>query len=70
MSKNDIEDCYRLGKADPKNTIVQSVNCKFCYEALDNKLNLRKVDITKLSFQAGAVLYFSENLTHYNQHLT
>ena len=22
VSKNDIEDCHRLGKADPKNTIV------------------------------------------------
>ena len=50
MSKNDIEDCHRLGKADLKNTIVQFVNCKFCYEALDNKLNLRKVDSTELGF--------------------
>ena len=69
LSKHDIEDCHRLGKADPKNTIVRFVNRKFCYEALDNKLNLRKVDMTKLGFQAGAILYFSENLTHYNQRL-
>ena len=53
-------------KADPKNTIVRFANRKFCYKALDKKLNLRKVDRTKLGFQAGAVL-FSENLTHYNQ---
>ena len=63
VSKNDIENCHRLGKADLKNTIVQFVNCKFCHEALDKKFNLRKVDSTKLVFQAGAVLYFSENLT-------
>ena len=62
MSKNDIEDCHRLGK----NTIVWFVNHKFCYAVLDNKLNLRKVDSTKFGFQAGAVLYFSENLTPYN----
>ena len=69
VSKHDIEDCHSLGKADPKNTIVPFLNRKFCYEALDNKLNLRKVDMTKLGFQAGAILYFSENLTHYNQRL-
>ena len=56
LSKHDIEDYHRLRKVDPKNT-------KF------NKLNLRKVDMTKLGFQAGAILYFSENLTHYNQRL-
>ena len=50
-------------------TIVRFINPKFCYEALDKKSNLRKVDNTKLSFQAGAALYFSENMTPYNQHL-
>ena len=69
VNKCDIEDCRRLGKADLKNTDVWFFNCKFCYEALYNKLSLRKVDMTKLGFQAGAILYFSENLTHYNQRL-
>ena len=64
MNKYDIEDCNRLGKADLKNATVWFVKRKFCYEALYNKLNLRKVDMTKLGFQAGAILYFSENLTH------
>ena len=50
-----------------KQTIVRFVNRKFFYEILDKKLNLRKVDSTKLGFQAGAVFYFSENLTPYNQ---
>ena len=73
MSKHDIQDYHRLGKTDPKNTIVRFVNRKFCYEALDNKLNLRKVDMIKLGaiqvlfIQASAILYFSKNLTHYNQ---
>ena len=46
---------------------------KFCYEALDNKLNFRKVDMIKLGaiqvlfIQASTILYFSKNLTHYNQ---
>ena len=33
----DIEDCHRLGYANPKNTIVRFVNRKFCYKALDKK---------------------------------
>ena len=57
LSKQNIGDYHRLGKVDPKNTIVRFVNRKFCYEALDNKLNLRKVDMTKLGFQAGSILY-------------
>ena len=42
MNKNDIEDCYRLGEADPKDTIVWFVNSKFCYEALYQKLIWKK----------------------------
>ena len=69
MNKDDIEDCNRLGKADPKNATARFVNRKFFYEALDKKFNFRKVDSTKLGFQAGAVLYFSEKLTPYNERL-
>ena len=54
----------------PKNTIVRPDDRKFCYEALDEKLNFRKKDSAQLGFQAGAVLYFSENLTLHNQRLT
>ena len=35
ISKSDIEDCHRLGKANPKNTIVQFVNRTFCNDALE-----------------------------------
>ena len=31
---------HRQEKAVLKNTIVHFVNCKFCYEALNNKFNL------------------------------
>ena len=62
MTLRIVIDC----KADPKNTIVRFVGHRFCFEALDQKLNLRKVDSTKLGFQAGDVLYFSENLTPRN----
>lgn len=48
VNRNGIEDCYRQGKADPNHTIVRFVNRKFCYETLDKKFNLRKVDSTKL----------------------
>ena len=36
----DIEDCHRLGYANPKNKIIRFVNCKFCYQALDKKMEL------------------------------
>ena len=62
MTLRIVIDC----EADPKNTIVRFVGHRFCFEALDQKLNLRKVDSTKLGFQAGDVLYFSENLTPRN----
>ena len=55
MNKDDIEDCHRLAKADPKNTVVRFFDHRFYCETLDEKLNLRKKDSTKLGFQASAV---------------
>ena len=46
----DTEDCYWLGLANPKNIIVRFVNCKFCYQALDKKMELHKLDSKKLGF--------------------
>ena len=46
VNKNDIEDCHRLRKAVPKNTIVRFVNRKFCCEVF----NLRKANSTKFGF--------------------
>ena len=48
MNKNDIQNFHRLEKADP---VARFVNRKFYYEVL----NFRKVDSTKLGFQAGVV---------------
>ena len=31
----DIEDCHRLGYANPKNTIIRFVNHMFCDQALN-----------------------------------
>ena len=69
LAKRDIEDCHRLGKSKPKNTIVRFVNRKNCYATLSKKLDLQHIDKVKLGFPE-ANLFFNENLTPYNQKLT
>ena len=64
---SDIEDCHRFGSTNPKNTIVRFVNPKFCYQALDKKMDLHKLDSRRLGFNPVKTLYFSENLTPTNQ---
>ena len=65
---SDIEDCHRLGYANPKNTIVRFVNRKFCYQALDKKkMDLHKLDSRRLGFNPVKTLYFSETLTSTNE---
>ena len=64
---SDIEECHRLGYVNPKNTIVRFVNRKFCYQALDKKMDLHKLDSRRLGFNPVKTLYFSENLTPTNQ---
>ena len=66
-SRSDIEDCHRLGKTNPKYTIVRFVNQKFCNDALKQKKKLMSVNKTELGFKPGVVLYLSENLTPFNQ---
>ena len=68
LAKSDIEDCHRLGKSNPKNTIVRFVNRKNCYAVLSKKLDLQHIDKAKLGFPE-ANLFFNENLTPYNQKL-
>ena len=67
--KSDIEDCHRLGKANPKNTIVRFVNRKFCNIALEKKKQLMSLNKTELGFKPDVALYISENLTPFNQRL-
>ena len=69
ISKSDIEDCHKLGKANPKNTIVQFVNQKFCNDALEKKKKLMSLNKTELGFKPDVALYISENLTTFNQRL-
>ena len=38
-SGSDIENFHRLGKTNPKYTIVRFVNRKFCNDALEQKKN-------------------------------
>ena len=47
ISKSDIEDCHRLGKANPKNTIVWFVLQKFRNKALEKKKKLMYVNKTE-----------------------
>ena len=68
LAKSDTEDCHRLGKSNPKNTVVRFVNRKNCYAALSKKLDLQHIDKAKLGFPE-ANLFFNENLTPYNQKL-
>ena len=68
LAKSDTEDCHRLGKSNPQNTIVRSVNRKSCYAALSKKLELQHIDNIKLGFPE-ANLFFNENLTSYNKKL-
>ena len=64
----DIEDCYRLDNANPKNTIVRFVNRKFCYQSLDKKMELYKLGSKKLGFNQVkhfilAKLDFTQSIT-------
>ena len=68
ISKSDIEDCHRLGKANPKNTIERFVNRKFCNIALEKNKQL-SLNKTELGFKPDVALYISENLTPLNQRL-
>ena len=68
ITKNDVEDCHRLGKSS-KSTIVQFVNRKHCNAILSKKFETSKIDKSKLGFESNVKLYVSEILTPYNQHL-
>ena len=69
IMKSDIEGCHRIGKANPKNAIVHFVNWKHAEEALAKKSDLKKIDNVNLNFESSVVLFFSINLTPFNQRL-
>ena len=68
--KSDTEACHRLGKANPKNTIFRFVNRKHAKKALAKKSELKKITNVHLNFKSNVVLFFSENLTPFNHHLS
>ena len=45
------------------------MNCKFCKKALEAKFDFQKINNAKLHFDTSFVLFFSENVTPYNQYL-
>ena len=69
IKKSDIEGCHKLGKSNPKTTIVWFVNRKHAREALEKKSELKKIDNVNLNLGSNVALFFNENLTHFNQHL-
>ena len=69
VENSDIEGCHRIGKSDPKTTIVRFVNRKFCNLILDKKHELKKIDNAKLCFQNNVKLFVSENLSPFNERL-
>ena len=67
VENNDIEGCHRIGKGNPKATIVRFVNRKSCNLILDETHDLIKIDNAKLCFQSIVALFVSENLCPFNQ---
>ena len=51
VGNSDIEGCHRIGKSDPKTTIVRFVNRKFCNLILDKKHELKKLTMQNYVFK-------------------
>ena len=51
LENSDIERCHRIGKSDPKTTIVRFVNRKFCNLILDKKHELKKMTMQNYVFK-------------------
>ena len=62
VKDSDIEDCHRLGYAKPKNAIAIFVSRKFCYQALDKKMELNKLDLHKVEFLPSKNIIFKQKL--------
>ena len=63
VQSNDIEGRRRLGKAILEYK-VRFINRKFCYEALEEKADLKNVNNHNLGFESNTKLFLSENLTN------
>ena len=69
VENSDIGGYHRIGKGNPKITIVRFVNRKFCNLILDKKHELKKIDNAKLCFQNNVKLFVNENLSPFNHRL-
>ena len=69
VEKSDVEGCHRIGKGNPKTTIVRFVNRKFYNLTLDKKNEHKKIYNAKLCFQNNVALFVSDNLSPFNQRL-
>ena len=67
---DDIEACHRIGKSkgNSKKTIARFINSKHCKCALINKKKLKCFN-SEIIWLSNVKLYFSENLTEYNNTL-
>ena len=67
---DDIEECHRIGKSkgNSKETIARFINSKHCKCALINKKKLKCFN-SEIIWLSNVKLYFSENLTEYNNTL-
>ena len=64
VENSDIEGCHRIGKGNPKTTIIRFVNRKFCNLLVDKKMReLKKNGKAKLFFENNVKLFVSENLS-------
>ena len=51
LANSDIEGCHRIGRSDPKTTIVRFVSRKFCNLILDKKHELNKLTMQNYVFK-------------------
>ena len=51
VENSDIEVCHKIGKGNPKTTIVRLVNRKFCNLILDKKHELKKLTMQNYVFK-------------------
>ena len=66
MTLKDVTDLTKLNQKTPSSLFL---NRKHAEEALAKKSDLKKINNVNLNFESNVVLFFSENLTPFNQHL-
>ena len=70
ISEDDIEDCHRLGKNNPKKVITRFVYRKNCKLIIKNKRMLKTTDKSKLGFPDGTNIFVNEKKSPFFNHLS